>query len=343
MTRRVEDQAEVVGVRQDALDEAPARGCQAVLALLVVEEVLPLAGQRHVGVHAVAVDPGDRLGQEAGGHFHPRRDLTRQQLVELHLVGGDGRLGVGVVHLELRRRHFGMVLLVGEAHRPLHLGGAVDEQPQRVAGQRVVVAAGRDEVENAGLVVAALGVAAAEQEALDLVGGVAHRLVLGPQLVGVGLQPGAHVGAIRPAVALLHLAEHQHLAGAEYIRRQPVESRPVDLQAQVGLGLLREAADRGAVEGQVVGRLEQEFLVVVEHVQPAFEVGEAHRHCLDALLVGEVLDARLADLVDRLARHALLLGGEVHLLELVVGDLQEIPQRADHRTASLPVARLRES
>jgi hypothetical protein len=49
----------------------------------------------------------------------------------------------------------------------------VDELAQLVAGQRVVVAAGRDELELAGLVVAALGVAALEQEALDLVRDVA--------------------------------------------------------------------------------------------------------------------------------------------------------------------------
>ena len=75
-----------------------------------------------------------------------------------------------------------MVLLVREAHRALHLGGGVDELAQRVAGQRVVVAAGRDELEVPGLVVAALGVAALEEEALDLVRDVADRAVLREQL-----------------------------------------------------------------------------------------------------------------------------------------------------------------
>ena len=59
------------------------------------------------------------------------------------------------------------------------------KRAQRVARQRVVVAAGDDELELAGLVVVPLGVAALEQEALDLVGRVADGAVLLEQLVGV--------------------------------------------------------------------------------------------------------------------------------------------------------------
>ena len=62
-----------------------------------------------------------------------RGDLAAEQLVELDLVGGDQRLGVAVVHLELRGRHLGVVLLVLEAHRALHLGRGVDELAQRIA------------------------------------------------------------------------------------------------------------------------------------------------------------------------------------------------------------------
>ena len=72
-----------------------------------------------------------------------------------------------------------MVLLVLEAHRALHFGDGVDELAQRVAGQRVVVAAGVDVLEVAGFVVAALGVEALEEEAFDFVGGVERVAVLG--------------------------------------------------------------------------------------------------------------------------------------------------------------------
>ena len=71
--------------------------------------------------------PVTGLGRKLAVMSMLRRDLAAEQLVELHLVGGDQRLGVAVVHLELRGRHLGVVLLVREAHRALHLGGGVDE------------------------------------------------------------------------------------------------------------------------------------------------------------------------------------------------------------------------
>jgi hypothetical protein len=65
-----------------------------------------------------------------------------------------------------------VVLLVLEAHGALHFGRGVDELAQRIERERVVVAAGVDELELAGLVVALLGVLAGEEEALDLGGRV---------------------------------------------------------------------------------------------------------------------------------------------------------------------------
>ncbi len=238
---------------------------------------------------------------------------------------------VRVVHLELRRRHFRMVLLVAEAQRALHLGGGVDERPERIARQRVVVAARADQFESARLVVMTFGLVAFEEEALDFVGRIEHRAVLGEFLLRVGLQLQAHVGDVRRAVLLEHVGEDQDLAGAEDVRRQPVEGRPVDAQPQVRLGLLREAANRGPIEGEVVGRLEQELLVVVEDVQPAFEVREAHGDGLDALLVGQVLRVLLAQFVGGRAVQPGLLGGQVHFFELVVRDFEKVAQRRGHR------------
>jgi len=79
-----------------------------------------------------------------------------------------------------------MVLFVGEAHRALHFSRGINEEPQRVTRQRVVVTAGRDELELPGFVIAPLGVAAAEQEALDLIGREASGAVLGEQLRELG-------------------------------------------------------------------------------------------------------------------------------------------------------------
>jgi len=49
--------------------------------------------------------------------------------------------------------------------------------------------------------------------------------------------------------------------------------------------LRRESADRGAVKRQVVPALDQKFLVVIKHVQAAFQIAEQHRNGLDPLFV----------------------------------------------------------
>jgi hypothetical protein len=220
-----------------------------------------------------------------------------------------------------------MVLLVREAHRALRFGRRVDELTQRVTRQGVVVAAGADVLEASGLVVPTLRIAAAEQEPLDLVGRVADRAVLRVQLVRVRAQQRAHVGVITRAILLAHLAEHEHLARPEYVRRQPVEGGPVDVQPQIRFSLHREPADRRAVEREVVRRLEQELLVVIEHVQPALEIAEADRHSLDPLLLREVAHALLLHVIRRLAVQPLLFRLEVQLLELFVRNFQEVAQQ----------------
>ena len=129
-------------------------------------------------MHAAAVDANHRLGQEAGGQSHVARDLAADQFVELDLIGRGHDFGIAVVDFELRGRDFGVILFVLEAHGALHFGSRVDEIAQRIAGQRVVVAAGIDVFELAGLVISALGVRRPEEEAFDFVGGVQGVAVL---------------------------------------------------------------------------------------------------------------------------------------------------------------------
>ena len=107
-----------------------------------------------------------------------RGDLAADQLVELDLVGGGHDFGIAVIDFELRRRDFGVVLLVLEAHGALHFGGGIDKRAQRIARQRVIIAAGIDVLELAGLVVMPLGVGTLEQEAFDFIGGVEGVAVL---------------------------------------------------------------------------------------------------------------------------------------------------------------------
>ena len=94
-------------------------------------------------------------------------DLAAEQLVELDLVGRGHDLSVAVVDFELAGRNFGVILLVLEAHGALHFSRGVDELAQRVERQHVVVAAGVDELELAGLVVALLGVSCRRRGSLQ--------------------------------------------------------------------------------------------------------------------------------------------------------------------------------
>ena len=152
----------------------------------------------------------------------------------------------------------------------------VDELAQRIERQHVIVAAGVDEFELARLVEVPLRVFAREQEALDLGGRVQRVALLLVELVGVVLQHAAQVAGVGRSVLVDHDAEDQHLAVAEHVGRHPVEGAPVDAQAKVALFLRGEAANRRAVEGQVLVGAEQKLLVVVQQVQAAFEVGEQH-------------------------------------------------------------------
>ncbi len=175
---RVEHQADVVGVREDPVDELPGELAQFLIALGVPAKILAAFADRHVRVHPVAVDTDHRFGQERRGEAHAGGDLPADQLVELDLVGRRDDFAVAVVDLELRRRDFGVVLLVLEPHGPLHFGRRVDERAQRITGERVVVPAGVDVLEPVRLVEPLFGVRSVEQKAFDLIRGV-ERVAVG--------------------------------------------------------------------------------------------------------------------------------------------------------------------
>ncbi len=280
----VENQAEVVAVGKDAIDEGPAHFAELLFALRIPEEVLAVLAHRDIGVHAAAVHAHHRLGQEAGGQSHLGGDLAADELVQLDLVGCGHDFAVAVVDLELRRCDFGMILFVLEAHGALYFGYRIDEAAQGIAGQRVIVAAGVYVFELASFVVAALSVGAAEQEAFDFVGGVERVALFLMHLFGKFVEQAANVSHVRLATFIDHVAEDQDFAGAKDVSRAPVEGGPIQMQAQVALPLRGEAADRRAVKREVVKALDEEFFVVVEHVQAAFKVAEEHGHGLDPLL-----------------------------------------------------------
>jgi len=281
-------------------------------------------------VHAAAVDADDGLGQEGRGHPHAGCDLATEQFVELDLVGrGDG-LDVAVVDLELRRRDFRVVFLVLEPERALDLGGGINEGAQRVAGERVVVAAGIDVVEPPGLGEVTLGVFARKEEAFDFVGGVKGVALFLVELVGIFLEHAAQIAGVRSSILVDDLAEDKDLSRTEDVGGHPVKGAPVDPETKVALPLRGETANRGTIEGQVIEALDEEFLVVVEHVQAAFEVAEQDRDRLDVPLIGEILDAFFLDDVGGNAVLALLFYGQVFLFEFFVAEGKEIAKFGRH-------------
>jgi hypothetical protein len=167
---------------------------------------------------------------------------------------------------------------------------------------------------------------ALEEEAFDFVGRVQRVPVLLVQALGVSLEHAADVRGVRRAVLVDDLAEHQHLAGAEDVARAPVEGAPIHVQAKIALLLGGEPADRRSVEGQIVKALDKELLVVIEHVEAAFEVAEQDGDSLDALLVLQVLEAFLLDLVHGHAGLPLRLGSQIQFFQLPVGERQKVLQ-----------------
>jgi len=131
----IHQQTEIVAVREYPVDELPGKCTGFFQALRIPEQVLPVLGDRNVGVHTGAIHAHDRLGQEACSQPHFRRNLAADQLVNLDLIGGRHHLRVAVVDLELRGSDLRVVLFVLEAHGPLHFGGRVDKQAERIARQ----------------------------------------------------------------------------------------------------------------------------------------------------------------------------------------------------------------
>ena len=72
----VEHQANVVGVCENAVHEAPGHLAEFFFAFGVPEKILAAFVDAYVGVHAVAVYTDDRLWQKAGGEPHFSGDLA---------------------------------------------------------------------------------------------------------------------------------------------------------------------------------------------------------------------------------------------------------------------------
>src|SRR5215467_6109145 len=91
-------------------------------------------------------------------------------------------------------------------------------------------------------------------------------------------------------------------------------------QAKIALALSGESADRGTVESQIVVALHQEFLVVVEHVQPALEIAEKDRDGFNAFFVRQVLETFFLDFLNGSVFLAMFFCFQIQFFELLVGE-----------------------
>src|SRR5258707_3363850 len=179
-----------------------------------------------------------------------------------------------------------MVFLILKAHGALYFRRGIDEGAQWVARQRMVIAAGVHIVELAGFVVATLGICALEEEALNFVGGVERIAFFLVHVISELFEQAADIGGVWLAAFVDDVAEDQDFAGAKNIRRAPIKCTPIHGQAKVAFTLRRKTADGRSVKSEVVPALDQEFLVIVQHVQAAFKVTDENRNGLDALFIG---------------------------------------------------------
>src|SRR5579871_3685994 len=172
--------------------------------------------------------------------------------------------------------------------------------------------------EFAGFVIAALGVNALKQEALNFIGGVERVAFFLVHLLGKNFERAANIGAIRRAALVNDFAKDQHFAGAKNIRWRPVEGAPVQTKTKIALALGGKAAYGRAVKREVVPAFDQEFFVIVQHVQTAFKIAEEHGDGLDPFFIGQVFQPLFLDFVHGNAVAALLLRLQVHLFQFVV-------------------------
>src|SRR5262249_40883912 len=97
----VEQQANIVAVRKNAVDEGPAQLAEFFFALGIPEEVFASLADGDIGVHTASVYAHHGLGQEAGGETHLVGHLAADQLVELDLVGRSHYFAVAVIDFKL--------------------------------------------------------------------------------------------------------------------------------------------------------------------------------------------------------------------------------------------------
>jgi len=128
-----------------------------------------------------------------------------------------------------------VILLVLEAHRPLHFRGRIDERTQWITREGMIVASGVHVVKCIRLMITTLRVRALKQEAFNLIRGI-QRVPFFLYKSPEALQKAANVGSIGRAVLVDDVTKNKNLASAKDVRRRPVKCVPANTETQVALG-----------------------------------------------------------------------------------------------------------
>src|SRR5579885_1790487 len=159
-----------------------------------------------------------------------------------------------------------MIFLILKSHGSLHFSGSIDELPQWISGKRMIVAAGIDVFKLACLVITPFRIRALKEKAFNFIGSIQRVSMLLVHFICEGMQNAADVGCIRRPIFVDEFAKHEDLARPEDIGGRPVEGSPINAKAQIACTRRGKTANGGSVERQVIPTLDQELLIVVEHM-----------------------------------------------------------------------------
>ena len=285
----VGDQAEIACVIEKFVDDVPAEGGELAVTCGVVHQVAPFVKYGEVGMHAGAVDFHHRFGKKRCRETAHGGNLAGEELVELDLVACHEAFRTAVVEFELGRGDFGMIFFVFKAEGALGFRKMIDEEFEGAVGEGVEIAAVGDVIKTVIGLEILFRVDALEKKSFDLKGDLCLIAAFGER-VGIVFEEAARVSGVGGAVDILDKPEDHDLARPEDVAWQPAETAPVDGEAEVAFSLLRKTVDRRTVESQRVMGLFEEFLVVVEHMEAAFEVRKTDGHGFQLAFVVEIAE-----------------------------------------------------
>ena len=241
------DRGDLARVAQQARHERLGGVAQVVVVGLVVERVLVAAEQRHVEVHARALEPLERFGHERRVDAVAGGDLADREPERHHRVGHREGVGVAQVDLLLARCVLVEAVLDRDAHG-LERADRLLAQLARHVVHRVVEEAAV--VERHRLLT---GGQRLEVEVLD----VGRDVEREPGLVRglhVAAQHLARIAFERLAVEVVDVAEDPGLGGGGVGPREQFVGVGVGDREHVGFLDAAESVDRRTVEGQPVAR-----------------------------------------------------------------------------------------